>query len=152
MTRDATWALVTNGERALILRGIGDGGADEPIELLAAAGAGKPGDYWTDRAGRSFASGDEARRSAMEPGSDPVLRRMHDFARETLDALGKHHRDGGFTRLAVFAAPKMLGALRQEMPAALRAVLVAETDANLVHLPEADLRRAIREAIEHQPS
>ena len=48
--------------------------------------------------------------------------------------------------LVVFASPKMLGILRQEMPSDLRSAVVLERDLNLINLPEADLRETVVKA------
>lgn len=143
MVSQKTWALVTNGVRARILRALEDGDGEEPIELVSKASSTHLRDIMSDRAGRSFASDGGGRRSAMEPGTDPVLRDMEDFAHETLTSLEGHLRAGHLTRLAIFAAPKMLGILRRQMPASLRDVLILERDLNLINLPEAELRDTV---------
>ena len=147
-SRKKTWALVSDGVRARILRDLEDGGAQAPIErFVSKAKSTHLRDYLSDKAGRSFASGAAGRRSAMEPGSDPVLRDMQDFAQETLSVLEDHYQKGDMTGLAVFAAPKMLGVLRREISASLKAVVILERDLNLINLPEADLRAAVIRAL-----
>jgi len=101
----------------------------------------------SDKSGRSVSSGTGGRRSAMEPGSDPVHRNMQDFAQETLSVLETHLRAEHFNRLAVFAAPKMLGIIRHEMPSSLQKAVMLESDANLINLPDADLQDFVRNAI-----
>ena len=76
---------------------------------------------------------------------------MQDFAQETLSVLESHLRAGRFNRLAVFAAPKMLGILRQEMPASLLAAVVLEKDANLINLPDDDLLDVVCKAVRKEP-
>lgn len=147
MARDVTWALVSNGVRARILRGLDDGGSGDPIDLAGRADSTHPRDMPADKVGRSFASAGGGRRSAMEPGSDAAQRDMQDFARETLDLLDRHLRAGRLTRLAIFAAPKMLGILRAEMPDSVRKAVFLERDVNLLSLPEAELRETILEAL-----
>ncbi|MDG4648451.1 host attachment protein [Roseibacterium sp. SDUM158017] len=148
MALPKTWALVTNGVRARILRGLdGSGGGEEPIELHSKAASTHLGEIMADQAGRSFASDASGRRSAMEPGSDPVQRTMQDFAREILDSLEAHRHEGRLGRLAIFAAPRMLGILRHEMPASLGETVVLERDLNIVNLPDAELRDAVTEAL-----
>lgn len=151
MARTKTWALVTNGVRARIFRNLDNGDSEEPIEVISKAESTHLRDIMSDKPGRSFSSGAGGRRSAMEPGSDPVYREMQDFAQKTLSALETHRRAGRFNRLAIFAAPKMLGILRREMPPALREVVVLEKGANLIGLPEADLRKLIRKDIGEEP-
>lgn len=152
MARTKTWALVTNGVLARILRDLEDSDSGDPIEIVSKAESTHLRDILSDKSGRSFASGDSGRRSAMEPGSDPILHDMQGFARETLSVLEAHHRAGRFTRLAVLAAPKMLGVLREEMPSTLRKSIILEKDVNLINLPEADLRDAVLNAIGKETS
>ena len=152
MARSRTWALVTNGVRARILRGLDDGEAEDPIELVSKSDSPHLRDILTDRPGRSFASDASGRRSAMEPGSDPILHDMETFARETCDVLEDHLRAGDMTRLAVFAAPRMLGVLRHQMPDTLKGAVFLERDLNLVNLSEADLRETVNTAIREEPS
>ena len=149
--RQKTWALISDGVRARILRHLEDGDSHNPIELVSKAKSTHLREYLSDKAGRSFASGGEGRRSAMEPGSDPVLRDMQDFARETLSVLEDNFREGHLTRLAVFAAPKMLGILRREISATLSRAVILGRDLNLINLPETDLRDAVLRAIRKEP-
>lgn len=146
-----TWALVSNGVRARILRGLDDGDMDAPVELVRKTEATHLRDLLTDRPGRLFAADASGRRSAMEPGSDPILRDMQDFAREVVGLLVDAHRAGKFTCLALVAAPKMLGILRSTFPPPLRDCVVLERPANLVWLPAADLRTAIRKMMREEP-
>ena len=143
MKSPVTWALVSNGVRARILRDLDGDGAEPSVELVRKTQATHLRDVLTDKPGRSFASDASGRRSAMEPGTDPILRDMQDFAREMVDLLDAAHRAGKFSRLAVLAAPKMLGILRKTLPASLRACVVLEQASNLIWLPEADLRDAV---------
>lgn len=151
MTRAKTWALVSNGLHAQILRDLEKAAGAPPIVMESRADSPHLGDMLSDKAGRSFASDGSGRRAALEPGSDPVLHDMQNFAREIVDCLEAHHREGALTRLAVFAAPRMLGVLRQQMPEALAAATILERDVNLINLPEAELRTTVRRAIAEVP-
>jgi len=149
--RQKTWALVSDGVHARILRDLEDGDSHDPMELVSKAESTHLRDYLSNKAGRTFASGAGGRRSAMEPGSDVVLRDMQDFAQKIFGVLEDRFRKGKMTRLAIFAAPKMLGVLRREMPASLNSTVILERDLNLVNLPEADLRQAIMRALKKEP-
>lgn len=147
MIHNKTWALVTNGVHARILRGLEKGDHEEPIEIINKSDTTHLGEMMSDKLGRSVSSGTGGRRSAMEPGSDPVHRNMQDFAQETLSVLETHLRAEHFNRLAVFAAPRMLGIIRHEMPSLLQKAVMLESDANLINLPDADVQDFVRNAI-----
>lgn len=142
-----TWALVMDAVRARVLRGVQDADGEDPVELVSRASSTHLRDIMADKAGRSFASDGSGRRSAMEPGSDPVRRDMQDFAAETADFLEHHRRAGDFSRLAVFADPKMLGILRTEWPATLWETVFLDLPLNLVSMPERDLRERVLDHI-----
>ncbi len=148
---EKTWALVTNGVRARILCGLEAGVSADSIELVSKASSTHLRDILSDKSGRSFASDGSGRRSAMEPGSDPILRDMQDFAHETCDRLSRHLKAGDFRRLAIFSSPKMLGILRQCLPASLADTIIFERDSNLVGMPEHDLRAEVIRQIKAKP-
>ncbi|PWJ20577.1 host attachment protein [Jannaschia seohaensis] len=150
MAQHKTWALVTNGVHARLLSGLDGGEIADRMELFTKGESPHLRDILSDRPGRSFSSDASGRRSAMEPGSDPILSDMEEFAQETLDTLEAELRAGHLTRLAIFAAPKMLGVLRKKMPASLSDVLVLERDLNLINLPEAELRDAVIGALQEE--
>lgn len=147
MRRSKTWALVMNGERARILRGLEDGDGEDPVELVSRARSAHLRDIMADKAGRSFSSGSTGRRSAVEMGSDPILRDMQDFASETADVLEKHRQAGDFARLAIFAESKMLGILRKECPATLWTTVFLDLPLNLIALSERDIRSRVLDEI-----
>lgn len=153
MQRPRTWALVADGVRARILRGL-EGGApvpQPPTELITRSRSQHLRDIMSDRPGRAHASDRGGRRSGMEPGSDPIRRDMQDFAHELMDRLNSHRRAGDFERLAIFAAPAMLGLLREAMPRAVRNTVFLERSQNLVQFDEAELRELVQREIGSQP-
>lgn len=147
-----TWALVMNGTRARVLRGLENGVSDATIELVSKAKSTHLRDILSDRSGRSFASDGSGRRSAMEPGSDPIMRDMQDFASETIDFLERHRRAGDFQKLAILAAPRMLGILRREMPATLHDKVILEEPTNYITLPQTELRKAVLRLLKTRPT
>ncbi len=151
MARVRTWALVTNGVHARIVRGLEKEGPEAPGELISKARSNHLREILADKSGRSFASVGNGRRSAMESRSDPIRLDMQDFARETLEVLEQRHRQGDFNRLAILAAPKMLGILRQELSDTLRATVFLERPINLIHLSEAELRKTILRIVKAVP-
>lgn len=140
MNGSRTWALVMNGVRARILRGVADGNGENPAEIVSRSSL-------TNLRGFLAMNTElddlpDIGRGAAE--SDPVMRDMKDFAAETGAILERHRRAGDFARLAVFAEPRMLAILRTELPATLRRAIVLELPLNLITLPERELRERIR--------
>jgi len=154
MHRPRTWALVADGVRARILRAL-EGGMpppDPPTELVSRSRSQHLRDVMSDKPGRTWASDHGGRRSGLECGTDPIRRDMRDFARDLMDRLDSHRRAGDFDRLAIFAAPAMLGLLREEMPRGIRATVFLERSKNLVHFAEPDLRDLVKTEIGTSPN
>lgn len=98
-------------------------------------------DLKSDRPGRVFdhAPG-PGRRGAVAhhaTGSERSPRKVEAtrFARRITDALDQARQQRRYDRLVVMAPPAFLGLLRQQMPAAVRAMLTAEIGKDLVHEP-----------------
>ena len=140
MNGSRTWALVMNGVRARILRGVADGDGEEPYEIVSRAALRHLRDVLARKADPDDPSAIDRRH--ME--GDPVVRDMQEFAAETGALLERHHRAGDFARLALFAEPRMLAILRSELPATLRRAIVLELPLNLVTLPEQELLQRVR--------
>ena len=140
MVRNKTWALVMSEMRARILHGLDDAGSAPPVEIISRAPSKHLRNFLSDRSGRSLAALRRRSGTALKPEADPIRSDMQDFARETLAHLEQYLWSARLTRLAVFAVPGMLQILRTEMPATLRAAVCHESDENLIHLSEADLR------------
>jgi len=151
MARIKTWALMTNGARSRILRGLDAGDAEDPIELISKGDATHLRDILSDTPGPGAASRSEGQRPARGDGSDPVLCDMQDLAQDTLSVLDSHHRAGRLNRLAIFASSKMLGILHEQMPASLRGAVIQEKAVNLINLPRAELRDALLETLREEP-
>lgn len=138
-----TWALVLNGARCRILRGVSGRGEDVPAELVLRSESRHLRDIMSDKPGRSFTSGGGARRSAMEYGSDPVAEDQREFIRQIIALLESHRRAGDFHKLAIFAEHDMLGHLRQMMPQTLADLVIREVPKNLMHLSAQELAEAV---------
>lgn len=149
MTTDTfkTWALVTNGARCRILRGVG-GGEGALAELVLRCEARNLRDIMSDKAGRSFVSKGGNRRSALAYASDPIAEDRREFIRQIIALLESHRRAGEFSSLAVFAEHNMLGHLRQMMPQTLVAMVICEVPKNLLHLTAPELAEAVSRAVQ----
>lgn len=97
-----------------------------------------------DKPGRSFASVG-TRRSAMEYRSDPVREEANAFTEALGMEMLEHRRAAGeFEKLTVFAAPQMLGLIRDAVPGPLRAVVISEFSNDWTKLHARDLWRTVK--------
>ena len=147
-----TWALVLNGTRCRILRGISGRGDDTPAELVLRFEARNLRDIMSDKPGRSFASMGGGRRSAMDYNSDPLVEDQRDFIRQIIALLESHRRAGDFDRLAVFADHDMLGHLRKMIPQSLANLVIREVPKNLLHLSPQELAEAVSRGLPDGPN
>lgn len=145
------WALVLNGSRCRILRGLSSPSDEALSELVLRSESRKLRDIMSDKPGRSFASKGGGRRSAMEYSSDPVAEDQREFIRQIISLLESHRRAGDFDRLAIFAEHDMLGQLREMMPQSLADLVVREVPKNLLHLSEQDLLEAVSRGLPDGP-
>lgn len=152
MQAKKTWVLVADGARARILRGLNFLGEkiDDEAEISFVAEHLRAADYWADKPGRSHASAN-SRRSAMEMTSDPVRQAEQDFATMLINELETYHEASAFDRLALIAAPQMLGDLRAALPASLKEMVVAEVVKDLTKMTAPDLQATVTKLLqEHQ--
>lgn len=89
-------------------------------------------DLETDRPGRAF-DRMSPHRHAM--GGERSTRRTQQsgFARRIADAIDHGRTRHDFDRLVLMAGPRMLGLIREALPAANRPLIVAEISKNLAH-------------------
>lgn len=144
MKTPRVWVLVADGSRARILRDpFRRSGSGEGLEeLVFRAEQRQLREIMADKPGRGFAS-EGARRSAMEYRSDPVREDERAFASLLTEVLDSHRRAGDFDRLAVVAAPQMLGDLRHAFTNALRGITIREVPRDLTRMPSSELREAL---------
>lgn len=146
-----TWAIVLNGARCRVLRGVSGRVEDAPPELVLRSDSRNLRDIMADKPGRSFASMGGGRRSAMEYAGDPLAEDQRDFIRQIIALLESHRRAGDFDKLAIFAEPDMLGHLRQMIPQALADLVIREVPKNLLHLSAQDLAEAVVQKLHDGP-
>jgi protein required for attachment to host cells len=142
MKQDRLWALVLNATQARVLRGVKRIGATSEPELLLQAEHRHLSAIMADKPGRSFASVG-GQRSAIEYASDPVRDAERAFAVEVVELLERHRLAGDFDRLAIIAAPEMLGLIRLTLTDGLRAITGPEVAKNLLHLSAPELQLAV---------
>lgn len=128
------WVLVADGEKALVLRN--DGSAVAPrLSVVRVDEVENPPmrERGSDRAGRMADSG-PGQRSALEAADWHRMAKTA-FAGDMARMLLRNARAGAYERLAIAAPPRILGELRAQMDADVKAALIAEIDKDLTNLP-----------------
>jgi protein required for attachment to host cells len=129
-----TWALVADEAIARILRRPPEGGDLVPVEELTDPDAhAKEGEMRNGPHGRRASpggSGTQATVSAL-------------FAKRIAQRLLELQREHRFTELHLFAAPRLLGYLREALHQEVTGVVVSSTDKNLVQESNAELTRRV---------
>jgi len=100
----------------------------------------------TDRPGRRF-GGANGSRHAVDGERSTERHETEQFAKAVARTLDVARTRNEFDRLVLIAGPRMLGLLREALPAPCRAVVAAEVAKDLVHEDPATIRDAVpREA------
>ncbi len=87
--------------------------------------------------------GGKSKRHSLEDPTPVQEAAAREFARLLAERLDKARVEGRFDRLAIAAAPKFLGMLREAMPEPLRDKVDEEVDKDLVELDAGELRERI---------
>lgn len=127
----STWGIALDGAQARILR---DLHLDMPAQAL-------PEELTLDLRPHGADPAREAPVTDHEAGDGGA------FCQEVLWLLGSHLRRGDFDRLIVAAPPRVLAGLHARRNSALAAATVAETVADLLHLPPQGLRDRLRDLL-----
>lgn len=140
------WILVADGEKALFLENLGDPDLpdlriiDTDGQTLSAAG-----EVYSDDEGRRMDHHGSGQRSAMERTDYKRIEKAR-FAVEIVETLEEALRLKRFSKLAIFAPPRVLGALRDAMSKELAACVTDEVDKNFTNEPAETLQKRLAEA------
>jgi protein required for attachment to host cells len=102
----------------------------------------KDRDLETDKPGRGF-NGGAPGRHAMDGERSTLQHRKAQFARDVAHAVDLGRIRNEFDRLVIIAGPKILGMLREALPAGCRAVVAAEIPKDLAHHDADAIRAAV---------
>jgi protein required for attachment to host cells len=142
-----TWVLIADGGHAKVFETEGSTSDLAPVSDMAfSAELPANRDILTDRPGRSFESQGRARH-AKENRSDPHRELKRDFARKLGGMLETKLADKRFERLVLVAPPVTLGDLREALPTAVRAKVVAELAHDLVRTPHHELPEHLKDVL-----
>lgn len=150
MKPQRTWYLVMNSNRARILRDLPGAREPIPVEITMQGRRRHMAEIVEDRPARSFASSGGGRRSAVEPGSDPLLEDARNFLREVQDFLAEQSRARAFDGLVVIAPADTMGLWRSHVPEELQGRVTQEFIRNLIPFSARELVAAIRALTSNQ--
>ncbi|MCK6454243.1 MAG: host attachment protein [Alphaproteobacteria bacterium] len=148
MPRPTMWILVADAARARVFRLERPGSRLAPaLDRELVADNVPSHELASDRPGRSFDSAGQGRH-AMEPPTDPKRYEKQRFARQVVELLDAQRRHNAFARLAVVAAPQMLGDLRAAMADELRKIVELEIAKDFSKLSSDQIEQHLQELTE----
>jgi protein required for attachment to host cells len=103
----------------------------------------------TDRPGSRFSGSDVHNRHGVDGERSTQRHEAELFALQVVRILDSARTRHEFDRLVLIAAPRMLGLLREALPAACRSIVAAEVPKDLVHHDVATIRKAVPRAAFH---
>lgn len=143
--RRVTWFVLADGSRARFLtRRLGAPGYEVVAEYESPDARVPTRDILSDRPGRQQESANAAHH-AIEAHSDPHRERKTAFARQIASRLNAAAAEGAFDELVLYAAPRVLAALRDALDDGARARLKAAFAKDLTKIPLAALPRHFAE-------
>lgn len=147
MNRSKHWFLFASATRGRIVRGLPEPGHLAQSELLVLEPGRNLGTIVRHGAGPG--SGLNGRPPTPKAGPGPELLRGNEreFVRAIFVVLEAHRLAGDFERLSIFAPPRMLALLREEMPHRLRPMITAEYPKDLTGIPETQLPDVLRQEL-----
>lgn len=140
------WAVVADGEKALVLENVGDSSLLQ-FSVVQTRTQDNPAtrDQGTDKPGRAHDGGVQ-QMSAMDDTDWHRLAKDR-FADDLADMLYRHAHAGDFKRLALIAAPQVLGEVRKKLHAEVRARLIAEVPETLTNHPVDKIEAQVRDKL-----
>lgn len=113
LTKKTTWVIVADESAAVIyVRKSRRGSLTELFTLTNEVGRKKTGDLISDRGGRSFDSHGQGRHTMVKEKSGPKKRATVAFAKKLAGRANKAMHEGTCDEIALIAAPRFLGVLR----------------------------------------
>ncbi len=142
-----TGILIVDGAHARFVLNTGPGKGVEEITELAVNGRNlHPRDIQADKPGRSFDRAGTGRH-AIEYPSDPQRIEQERFLIMVLEKARQAIENKRFDRLIIAAPPRLLGDVRQHLPAALKDKIYAEINKDLIPIPVQDLPKHLEHVL-----
>mgnify|MGYP000306622490 CR=1 FL=1 len=140
MKQKKTWVVVANGDKARLF----DLPArNTPLVPLDDHVWKAPEIHeYADTQGMSHSSVGSSQRR-MAPRTEPDDQALDAFARDISEKLSAARKREEFERLALAAAPRLMGYLREHLDSDVKATIWMEIDRDFTHLPLDELRKVL---------
>lgn len=134
-----TLVLLADDAQARLFENHGPGKGLSEIEDLAVSMIAGETPGYADRAGRNTAAPGMAQHGVADLAEAEHEQARKAFVKAVLTETEGRFAEGGFDRFVMAAAPATLGALRAELPAALKKALVVDIAKDFVKLKPAEV-------------
>ncbi|MCM2561401.1 host attachment family protein [Lutimaribacter sp. EGI FJ00015] len=141
-----TLILLASEKQMRLVENVGVGKGVAEIATYTVDDLGEISSRYADAPGRQRGGPGMGGHEFERPTSERRQQR-EDFADHVMDETARIFQANGYDRLVVAAAPKMLGALRDDMPAPLKSALHADLDKDLTKTELADLPSHLQDVL-----
>lgn len=138
METEVIWVLVMSSTRARIQRGLQPATEPQSTELVLRSEERRLLGAFPDIVDQTSKGGGQ-RPAAVKAAVEVLREDVRDFVREVIAVLEAHRRAGEFHKLALFAPSPVMAVVHNELPTALRGLVILEAERDLVRLAAADL-------------
>jgi len=133
LTKKTTWIIVADESAATFYaRKSRRGPITELFRLSNEAGRKKTGELISDRGGRSFDSHGQGRHTMVKEKSGPKKRAIIAFAKDIAKRINNAIHEGNCDEIALIAAPRFLGVLRDALVKAGNIVPAVTIDKEMI--------------------
>lgn len=144
LNKKTTWIVVADESAATVYaRKSRHGPLDELFKLANEVARQKTGDLISDRGGRSFDSHGQGRHTMTKEQSGPKKRASHAFAKIVAGKINSAIHDGACDEIALIAAPRFLGFLRDALEKAGNVIPALTIDKEMVGRDVADIEKLL---------
>lgn len=144
LNKKTTWIIVADESAATVYaREARHSPLSELFRLANETGRMKSGDLISDRGGRSFDSHGQGRHTMAKEQSGPKKRASQAFAKDIAGRVSSAVREGKCEAIAVIAAPRFLGVLRDALEKAGNVKPAVTIDKEMVGRDAADIEKLL---------
>ena len=146
LTKKTTWVIVADESAATVyVRKSRRGQLTELFNLTNEVGRKKIGDLISDRGGRSFDSQGQGRHTMAKEKTGPKKHAAIAFAKKIANRINKAIHDGTCDEIALIAAPRFLGVMRDALAVAGKVNPVLTIDKEMVGQDTAVIEKLLAE-------